>query len=767
MKPSHSGLRRFPTAGDASSRNRPRWLATLRGFLGHSRVVFLAASVLLAAFLILMGPYPSLRGFATEPFRYRTWERPEWEVRARVPFSEEDVEATLRRRNQAAASVPPVFVVREGVLEQELDELLGAISALAEGHADHLPASLSPDLIEALRKQVADTAALQRVRDLLQAIREQLRQTGWLAGTVAAQHRFPRGELYVVGADGRRRLKRLEEVSAERVLGPGGPVQQEIEKKLADWPATARTALFFLVAASLRDVDTILQYSPRLTDALREEARHQTEPAVIEFETGSRLVGPGETITPELLELLRREHESFRVSVPLTQRLVRIAGVLLLVTAVAVSLAAYVIRLEPELWKRPNAVERLCVTLLVGLGLSILAYRWEFTAAPAVATAMILAIVYGQPFALVAALGLDLCVAWAVGYGLEETVVLAGGTTAAILTVGSVRNRRQMILAVTAVAATLFGLTWAVGLATGSPIQLLVHDSVRRLLAGLVAGALTHAALPLLERFYGVTTHITLLELCDAGHPLLRLLAHRAPGTYNHSAAVAVLAERAAEAIGADALLVRVGAFFHDVGKIRKPEYFIENNEQALLKHQQLEPAMSARIIIGHVKEGVELAREHKLPQVIIDFIQQHHGTTLVEYFYHEAAREVADDWDHRTEVDESLYRYPGPKPQTKEAAILMLADICESACRALESPTPAQIQDTVHRLVRKRVLDGQFDECNLTMREIRLIEQSLVKSLVSMRHQRVRYPSQQAATGAQPSEEKAEALATASTAKR
>lgn len=724
-------------------RQRGRWWQWLRERVGLRRAIVLSVSVLVAALIILLGPDPSLRGFATEPFRYRTWEQPEWEVRARVPFVEEDVDETVRQRNLAAAAVPPVFVVDEDALDAELDRIFATVNRLAEETTSQVGEPLSPDLTEVLRRQLADPDALVQVRELLQSLREQLGRTGWVTGALAAEHRFPRGQLYVIGVDGQRRLVRLEEISAERVLGPGGLIQTIVEEELDSWPGSARAALYQLIAASLRDAQPVLHYSPRLTENLREEARRRTSPARVEFESGSRLVGPGETITPELLELLRREHESYRAAVPLSQRLVRVLGVLLLVGSVALSLAVYMRKLEPDLWHRGTAVEKLVLTMLVGLALSIALYRWGFTAAPAVATAIILAIVYGQPFAVVAALGLDLCVAWAVGYSLEDTVVLAGGTTAAILTVGSVRNRLQLAITGLVVALTLAALTWAAGLASGSPVQLLLHDSARRFVAGLVAGAVLSGALPLIERFYGVTTHISLLELCDVGHPLLRQLAQRAPGTYNHSVMVAVLAERAAEAIGADPLLVRVGAYFHDVGKIRKPDYFIENNEQALVKHRQLEPAMSARIIIGHVKDGVELAQEYKLPKVIIDFIQQHHGTTLVEYFYYQAAREVADDWDHRTEVDESLYRYPGPRPQTKEAAVLMLADICESACRALEDPTPAQIQDTVHRLVLKRVLDGQFDECNLTMREIRLIEESLVKSIVSSRHQRVRYPGQ------------------------
>ncbi|MCA9061883.1 MAG: HDIG domain-containing protein, partial [Planctomycetaceae bacterium] len=251
--------------------------------------------------------------------------------------------------------------------------------------------------------------------------------------------------------------------------------------------------------------------------------------------------------------------------------------------------------------------------------------------------------------------------------------------------------------------------------------------------------------LPFIENVFGILTDISLLELTAVSHPLLQELARRAPGTYNHSMTVATIAEAAAESIGANGLLTRVGAYFHDIGKMMKPEYFIENmTEGSENHHKSLAPAMSTLIIIGHVKDGVELAEENNLPQPLISFIEQHHGTTLVEYFFHEAAR-TADE-DHRTNADESSFRYPGPKPQSRENAVLMLADAVESASRTLTEPTPRRIQSLVHEITMKRLLDGQFDECDLKMDEIRSIEESLIKSLLAAHHGRVKYPSQRTA---------------------
>ena len=230
--------------------------------------------------------------------------------------------------------------------------------------------------------------------------------------------------------------------------------------------------------------------------------------------------------------------------------------------------------------------------------------------------------------------------------------------------------------------------------------------------------------LPFVERMFDVQTDISLLELGDVQHPLLQELVRRAPGTYNHSINVASIAETAADAIGANGLLVRVGAYFHDIGKMLKPSYFVENQGPEGNRHETLQPAMSTLVIIAHVKDGADLARQHHLPQSIIDFIEQHHGTTLVEYFYRREAQRLKDDPD-AGELDETTFRYPGPKPQTKEAGVLMLADVVESASRALVDPTPARIESLVHDLAMKRLLDGQFDECGLTLSELHTIEDS------------------------------------------
>jgi putative nucleotidyltransferase with HDIG domain len=247
----------------------------------------------------------------------------------------------------------------------------------------------------------------------------------------------------------------------------------------------------------------------------------------------------------------------------------------------------------------------------------------------------------------------------------------------------------------------------------------------------------------LVERCFGIVTDISLLELADGSHPLLQELVCRAPGTYTHSMTVATLAEAAAETIGANPLLARVGSYFHDVGKMLKPQYFIENQDGPN-RHDELEPALSTLVIIGHVKDGAALAEQYRLPGSICAFIQQHHGTTLVEYFYHEAMRQQELRGQDGSALEPS-FRYPGPKPQSREIGIVMLADAVEGCSRSLSDPTPGSLRKLIHELLMKRLLDGQFEESGLTLTELHRVEESLSKSLIALYHARIKYPEAKA----------------------
>src|SRR5204862_1995349 len=268
---------------------------------------------------------------------------------------------------------------------------------------------------------------------------------------------------------------------------------------------------------------------------------------------------------------------------------------------------------------------------------------------------------------------------------------------------------------------------------------------------GIVTATLVGGALPMLEHLFGITTDSSWLEDSDLNHPLLRRMTIEAPGPYHHSIVVANLSEAAAEAIGANGTLSSVCSYFHDVGKLVKPEYFTENMSFERNPHDDLAPTMSALISIAHVKEGVDLALKHGLNKQIIDVIQQHHGTSLVYYFYQRALQQQEDARaggkimnireEDIPEVQEESFRYPGPKPQTKESAIVSLADIVESASRSLEKPTPQKIEQLVNELIEERIADGQLDECDLTLGELRMIAERYRFTLMTMLHTRIAYP--------------------------
>ena len=337
---------------------------------------------------------------------------------------------------------------------------------------------------------------------------------------------------------------------------------------------------------------------------------------------------------------------------------------------------------------------------------------------------------------------------------------LISGFTAVWLTL-QVRRRSKLIRAGVGVGLAIWLLSLAFGvipLNLFSPIandwRMIGLQSAYAVGNGIVTAMIVGGAIPILEHLFQVTTDISWLEASDLNHPLLRRMTIEAPGTYHHSLVVANLAEAAAEKIGANATLCRVCSYFHDVGKLVKPEYFTENMNFERNPHDDLAPTMSALIIIAHVKEGVDLALKHKLNQRIIDIIQEHHGTSLVYYFYQRAMQQQEDARaggkimnireEDIPEVQEESFRYGGPKPQTKESAIVSLADIVESASRSLEKPTPQKIEQLVNELIEERIADGQLDECDLTLGELRVIAERFRFTLMTMLHTRIAYPKQE-----------------------
>jgi putative nucleotidyltransferase with HDIG domain len=371
----------------------------------------------------------------------------------------------------------------------------------------------------------------------------------------------------------------------------------------------------------------------------------------------------------------------------------------------------------------------------------------------AVTAAIILTIAYDQRFAI----GMSIFYCTLAAFAGEPVVIfgdyqlanidlfltMTAGVITCCFSLREIRTRMKLLEVSTLAAVIVFVMAGTLGVLAKSPKagEILVSAGYHALATFLV-GLLIQSLLPLIEKAFRIATSMTLLDFSDANQPLLKRLAMEAPGTFSHSLLIGSIAEAAAEAISRNGLLCRVGAYYHDIGKINKPAYFVENEMGSMSRHKELSPAMSQLIIVGHVKDGAELAKEYGLPAVLRQFIDTHHGTTLVEYFYNEAKKK--HDGKQSSESpppSESEFRYPGPKPQTKEAAIVMLTDALEGAVRSLGEITPTRIEAVAHNMAMKRLQDGQFDECDLSLRELSQIEASISKTLAAHYHGRIAYP--------------------------
>jgi cyclic-di-AMP phosphodiesterase PgpH len=390
------------------------------------------------------------------------------------------------------------------------------------------------------------------------------------------------------------------------------------------------------------------------------------------------------------------------------------------------------------------------VAALVGLFIILLAvtkigvllgHHAAWATGTAVGTAMILSITYNQRFAMGLSAFYCLFASFAAGEmgSMNLFIIMAAGALTCCFCLREIRTRMKL-LEVSAVTVAIVMITAASldFLQGGMTTSQVFKDAGNHGLAAFFVGILIQSLLPLIEKIFRITTSMTLLDYSDANQPLLKRLALEAPGTFSHSLLVGSIAEAAAQAIGRNGLLSRVGAYYHDIGKINKSTYFTENQMGEASRHKELSPAMSQLIIVGHVKDGVEIAKEYGLPAVLRQFVETHHGTTLVEYFYNQAKKR--QDETHSM-VSESEFRYTGPKPRTKEAAIVMLSDAIEGAVRSLADITPTRIEAVVHNMAMKRLQDGQFDECDLSLKELSQIEASISKTLAAHYHGRIAYP--------------------------
>ncbi len=729
----------------------PTPLSIQQGRLARQRDRFarlgVVAVAVLATAVIVHGSGP--------PFTYRLGQQPDRELRVNVKeFKRLNQKKTNAERQIEVDQIAPSMVndpapIRD--LAERLDDLTvtvaksSAFEALPENLRDYW--KLTADDFDELKTATDTPERRDELHRQIAKAFEPLIRDG-----VLGYDTLPRNEessrTLAIRAPGQppeeAHFVPRERVVPERVSKPDGPVAHAFAAPFGS--TRLGPILFRLVAEKLAGTPT-LTYEEQYTAKLRDLAKNRVKEIYDTYHRGDLLVDQGQKMTEEQLILLRMEHDTSNMHLDFRARAKRMGSMVVLVAALFALIGYYIQHHEPQIARDFKRIAALCGLVVAAIGLvRLLAVQpWDAELIPVAIAAMILAIAYNPHFALMVTFGLCLLTSLALGTGIGHFLVLMGGTAAGVLTLDEVRTRTKLIKVGATAALAYFVLTWATGLWQSQSLSLVTSDSLWRAGWGLMAGFFLGGSLPFVENSFGIVTGISLLELGDITHPLLQELVRRAPGTHNHSITVGAIAESAAERIGAHALLVRIGAYFHDIGKMLKPHYFIENQVGGQNRHVNLAPAMSTLIIIGHVKDGVDLGRQHHLPEAIIDLIEQHHGTTLVEYFYHEANRRCEGNPDAAT-VLESSFRYPGPKPQSKEAGILMVADAVESASRTLSEPTPARIENLVRGMIEKRLQDGQFDECGLTLKEIGEIRESLIKSLIGIYHGRVKYPEQRTA---------------------
>ncbi|HEX2163653.1 MAG TPA: HDIG domain-containing protein [Thermoanaerobaculia bacterium] len=681
-----------------------------------------------------------------------------------------DQEATREKQRRAQQEVLPVYDLDLSVIAEREAELERAFAggrrlvgadpgafrgdarrrALAERLARDSGLEITPEQAGVL----ATWAFAPDLEDRLKSLARQVARRGVVAAKGALLEHRMRGITLREVASGQERAH----FDLYDHLGYPDELREFLEAEMRDWPGLTADERSALIDLSLANLQPNLHPNRAETLARREAAARAVAPAFNRISKGEVIVRHGDRVDAGTAQLLAEITGRRRWR----ERLLPLAGVLALLGMAA---GALWLGLQRER-SGAGGRQRLFAESLLLLVLAILGAKFGFLTARALGGAFDVApfssvdsYVYAIPFAslaLVAALLLGrnpavvlslllslLAGRLAPGAGWQVAVFSLAGSLAAVYALERYRVEQRMVLTRVGLLVGVVNVgTVLVLLALGndfgtSPVQVL-FDLTLAFAGGLVVGAAAAFMVPVLESVLAITTHIKLVELANTNLPLLRRLAFEAPGTFQHSLMVANLAKEACEAVGADATLAYTGALYHDVGKVFRAEYFVENQRGGQNRHDRLAPSMSALILINHIKDGVDLARKHHLPQPIVDAIEQHHGTRLIKYFYNRALERADPDTE---EVSEEKYRYPGPKPQSKVMGVLMLADGVEAASRTLIEPTPLKVRTLIRTIVDDCLRDGQLDQTDLTLADLRRVQEAFLRVLTTIYHQRIDYP--------------------------
>lgn len=706
----------------------------------------------------------------------------EKDVKAQRDFLVEDQAATELKRQQAVQDVLTVFDIDTeiaGRLARNVEEAFADLRAQRQAALDARPLPSAPESAAAVGTGPKNDAAPQP-EEIRKSFEERL---GIRAnkGAIAALEAdgYPKRVSEAIG-------EILQKITENGVVSTREALPKDIEKGvlLRDVHSReerivrdfkqfysleqARSLVRSTGQSVLRDLDASLVnvtvdlcqrlIQPNITlnrsetELRKARAAAEIKPVLYKIKQGEMLLREGERITElHLLKLKAMDSEAKP-----EQFFLMVLGSAALVLGLIVM--SYVLLLRPVSsdWDTPiqNLLLMACVFLAFQLAAQMLASFGEvlirnspYTVSES--TAVFIVPLAAAPMIICVFLGLASALPFAVVMAVAAAMLFKNSLPMLVFFLVSgglgaywVRNCRERKVFVTAGAKTgllAVVLAAAVSACTGHVSWAgLAWSSVFAFLGGMGSGLVAAGVVPLVELTFGYTTDITLLELANLDRPILRQLMIEAPGTYHHSVIVGTMVEAAAVEINANPLLAKVTGYYHDIGKIKKPQYFIENQRNGKNKHDKLAPSMSSLILLSHIKEGVEIAREHKLARAIVDGIRSHHGTGLIRYFYEKAKLQKGRDT-----IKEEDFRYPGPKPRTQEAALVMLADAVEAASRTLENPTPARIKGLVKNLMDRLLSDGQLDECGITLKDLNTIAASFNTILNGIHHHRIEYLEQ------------------------
>lgn len=526
----------------------------------------------------------------------------------------------------------------------------------------------------------------------------------------------------------------LEKIySSEEIAGLEQDLFKAVEEEGVD--KNLAGAVVDIVATSVRKN---LNEDVGARETRLEEELQNVEPIVRRVRAGEVIVRKGDPITKHHLETMR----ALGLGVQ-RDTIWHIAGFLLIILFAFIFSGIYIKSFAPEVYRSNKKMYIFCILILLDSATAVLIEKVDvfspfLFAAPAAAITILISVLIRPVIALFAVPVITIALAISLGFSIDHFLVAMVASMAAYYF--SVRHRDKDSLMKAGIAVSISNMAAILALAMIRNYS--AQEALRAILIigginGILAAVVATGSLPAFEMIFNVTTPHRLLELSNPDEPLLKKMLINAPGTYYHSFFVGNLAESLADSIGANALLVRIACYYHDVGKLKRPYFFTENQIHAETQLPEMTPTLNSLVISAHLKDGVEMARENNLPDEIVDIIAQHHGTMLISFFHKQAKAGAAEG----EVVSEERFRYPGPKPQTVEAAIVMLADSCEAAVRSLKTPTPKQIENIVNSIVRERVVDGQFQECNITLKQIDSLRINLIRTLANIYHTRMEYP--------------------------